>query len=181
MTFSQLLPPFAIATAIAASLAMPVLLAVFARGPFARLALGRRFWFAMGTAVATWLLALATHAASAPTLASLMLDACAGAVILATAGLVVYSVWSLACFGFTTSMLLSLDDAGRALSLEAWADAFADGHGMRAFVQDRAAFVTGMGLAVEEDGRLRLHGEFAVRFADLIRSVARVFAMRMDA
>jgi len=182
MTFADLAPPFAILAALAASIAMPFLLIAYARGPFSRVSLAQRFWLAMGTAAGSWLLVIGwiIAAAERSTPPELMFDVAAGGAILLTAGLVVYSIWSLASFGFTILMLVSLAHKGEALSRDAWADCYGQGRGMTAFTLDRIAVLTRMGLVVEHDDQVRLSGPLATRFARLVLFVTHIFAIDIE-
>jgi len=182
MPFDLFLPPPAISAALAASITMPLLLVGYAHGPFRRLSLGQRFWAAMGTAATLWVIMIVWLLTGAETRAyqDLMFDATAGAAILLTAGIVVYSIWALASFGFTVLMLICLDKIVEPLSLETWANSYGQGHGMRAFTQDRIAVLIGIGLADERDGKLRLIGGFAARFAAFVLFVAHVFAVAIE-
>ena len=182
MLIELLAPPLAIWAALVASIAMPFLLIGYAHGPFSRLSLGQRFWAAMGTAVALWVVMIVWIAADTTRSAhaEMMFDLIAGAAVLLTAGLVVYSFWALASFGFTILMLVCLAKKGKPLSLDAWADAYGHEHSMRAFTQDRITVLVGMGLAEEHEGRIRLTGSFAASFARFVYFVARVFAVAIE-
>ena len=182
VSFEQLTPPFPILAAFAASIAMPLLLIGYAHGPFGRLSLGRRFWLAMGTAAGFWLLLIVWLAAVTEKSISseFGFDVVAGAAIMLTAGLVVYSIWGIASFGFTLLMLACLAEKAETLNLDAWAAAYGQGHGMHAFTKDRITVLIGTGFAEEREGQLRLRGYFALRFAGLVYFVARVFAVAIE-
>jgi hypothetical protein len=107
-------------------------------------------------------------------------DVIAGAAVLLTAGLIVYSIWALASFGFTVLMLACLAAQDNAVSIDTWADAYGEGQGMRAFTRDRIGVLTALGLARERDGQVRLSGGLAAGFAGLVICVARVFAVEID-
>jgi hypothetical protein len=181
MTLGNLAPPLPILAAFAASIAMPFLLMIYARWP-GRISLTQRFWLAMGTAAGSWLFVIGWVTAIAERNASpeLLFDMAAGVAILLTAGLFVYSIWSLASFGFTILMLVSLAHKGGALSRDAWADCYGQGHGMNAFTQDRITVLVEMGLVIRHDDQLRLNGPFATRFAKLVIFVAHVFGIRIE-
>ena len=159
---------------------MPLLLAGYARGPFRRLSLGRRFWLAMATASSCWAMLMIMVATQASISTEFVFDLTAGAAILLTAGLVVYSIWSLASFGFTVLMLLCLAERNEALSLESWAAAYGQGDGMHAFTHDRVAVLVGAGLAEVSDERINLKGISASRFTALVISVAHLFAIPIE-
>lgn len=181
MTVVQWLPPAPVTAAFAVGLAMPLLLAGFARVPGGRLSLSHRFWLAMGTALAAWLIATGLHATwhTNGMGVEFLLDAGAGAMVLVTAGLVVYSIWSLTCFGFTVSMLGCLAETDGPLSLDAWAAAYGNRGGTEGLTRDRIAVLTAMGLAFEDQGHVRLASPLAVRLAWAVRLVSVIFAIKV--
>lgn len=182
MLFELLVPPYPILAAIVASIAMPFLLVGYARGPFRRLTLGRRFGFAMGTAASAWILATIWIATSANTgtPTGLIFDVLAGAAIFMTASLVIYSIWALASFGYTTLMLVCLGNEDKPLTIDDWAAAYGHGYGMYSFAHDRVAVLTGTGLATRHDNQIRISGPLAGYFASFVVFVANVFAIDIE-
>jgi hypothetical protein len=131
---------------------MPVALSLFAcaMSPIVLLALshaplkvsgpGQRFVAA--TAV-TWTAWFGAIVAIAPG----WVDLLTGAMLLAAATVAGFTLWTLVAWGFTLSMLLSLNRAGRPLSLEEWSQAYANGRPLGTFARDRLGVLFGLGLA----------------------------------
>jgi hypothetical protein len=182
MDLNQFLPPLPIWTALIAAGLMPLLLAVFSRGKFSALPPGKRFWLTLATSFVFWLsiIIFGLTDIDSNSVKDIVFDLLAGMAIVLTSGLVLYSVWSLACFGFTTTMLTSIDDSSSPLTAEQWANLYGDGHGMQAFTNDRIRVLLAMKLVRENQGRLFLSGSAAMQFSRLVKLSFRVFAVRLE-
>lgn len=177
-----MLPAPPIFAALALSLTMPLLLSVLGRAPFNRLSPGKRFGLTQLIVLGAWLAGLAWTSASYREAehAALWFDAVAGAAILLTAALAIHSIYSLASYGFTVSMLDCLAHQDHPVSLEAWAASYGGQRGMAAFTRDRIAVLVNLGLAVQQADEVRLSGPFALRFGKLVHLIARLFAVKME-
>jgi hypothetical protein len=109
-------------------------------GPLRVAAPGRRFVVA---AVLTWAAWLAAVVAVGPG----WVDLVTGGLLLATATLAAFTLWTLVAWGFTLSMLLALARAGRPLTADEWARAYTGGRPLDAFARDRLGVLLKLGLA----------------------------------
>ncbi|MCQ8782843.1 hypothetical protein [Mangrovibrevibacter kandeliae] len=149
-------------------LLLPALI-LLSHPPLRIASLTARFAAAAGLALALFAagIVLAALAGHSPAWADLL----AGAMILAGAILSAFTLWTLVCWGFTTSLLLALARSGPAESHENWFREYAGG-GYRMFTQDRLGLLLRAGLVREAAGTVRLTGGRArafARLADLLR------------
>jgi hypothetical protein len=134
------IPTVPIALALAACVLAPIVLFALSHGPLKLSAPGRRFAIA---ASLTWLAWIASMLALEPG----WVDLLAGALLLATATVIGFTLWTLIVWGFTLSMLLALARAARPLSLEEWALECARGKPLEAFARDRLGVLFALHLA----------------------------------
>ena len=92
--------------------------------------------------VGAWVAWLAAMLASSPE----WVDLLSGMLLLATATLAGFTLWTLVAWGFTVSMLLALDRAGRPLG-RGWGLAYTRGKPLEAFTRDRLGVLFTLGLA----------------------------------
>jgi hypothetical protein len=161
----EFVPSVPIALSLAACALLPGVLFALSHGPARVTAPGRRFvvatvvtWGAWGTAMI----------ASAPG----WVDLSTGALLLATATLAGFTLWTLVAWGFTLSMLLALARAGRPLTGDEWALATTRGRPLGAFTRDRLGLLLELGLARVEGGRVVMtpaRGRFVARTARALR------------
>src|SRR5262245_45114382 len=123
-------PTLPVALSLAAAALLPVLLLALSHGPLKVAAPGRRFVVVTSLAWCAWLAAMIVSAPDAVELVT-------GALLLATATLAGFTLWTLVAWGFTLSMLLALHRAGRPLTVEEWAAAYTRGKPLDAFTRDR--------------------------------------------
>ncbi len=182
MELAQLIPPQPVLAALFAAGLMPILLAGFSRGWFSAISPGKQFWLTLATSVGIWLaITFAGYREINPGQSGVFIfSVLAGAAILVTAGLFLYSVWSLACFGFTTTMLISIADANSPLPSEQWENSYGGGLGMRAFTNDRIRVLHAMRLIRLDGERVCLSNRRAVWFSRLVQMSFRVFAVRIE-
>jgi hypothetical protein len=182
MELAQLIPPQPVLAALFSALLMPILLAGFSRGRFATLSPGKQFWLTLATSICVWLAVIIVGYREIDSRQPevFMFSLLAGAAILVTAGLFLYSVWSLACFGFTTTMLISVAESGSSLPAEQWANAYGGGHGMRAFTIDRISVLQAMKLIRLDGEHVHLRNRRAAWFSKLVKMSFRVFAVRPE-
>jgi len=139
-------PSAAIASSLAASVLLPGVLLVFSHRP--RIAApGRRFVIATTLAWAGWVAAMIAIEPG-------WVDLLSGTLLLATATLAGFTLWTLIAWGFTLSMLLALHRSEKALSVEKWALAYTRGWPFAAFGRDRLGVLFALGLVEAHDGRL---------------------------
>jgi hypothetical protein len=77
-----------------------------------------------------------------------------GVLLLATATLAGFTLWTLVAWGFTVSMLLALARAGRPLTADEWALAYTRGKPLEAFARDRLGVLFKLGLAEVQEGQV---------------------------
>lgn len=134
------IPALPVALSLLACGCLPVVLLAVSHGPSRVAAPGRRFILA---AALTWVAWLAAMLAVGPG----WMDVVTGGLLLATTTLVGFTLWSLVAWGFTLSMLLALDRAGRPLSAEEWVLEYTRGKPLEAFTRDRLGVLIALGLA----------------------------------
>jgi hypothetical protein len=160
-------PTLPIALALAGCLLLPSLLLALSHGPLRVDAPGRRF---VSAAILTWLAWFVAMVAVAPDWVELV----TGALLLATATLAGFTLWTLVAWGFTLSMLLALDRAGRPLSVEEWALAYTRGKPLDAFACDRLGVLFKLGLAEVRGGEVVMtprRGRVVARIAVALRKL----------
>jgi hypothetical protein len=81
-------------------------------------------------------------------------DVLGGLLLLATAIMLSYVLWSLLAWGFTLTLLTSLAQASRPLTLEQWAAAYMQGGGLSTFAHNRLKLLLGSGMVVSSNGRI---------------------------
>ena len=182
MELAQLIPPQPVLAALFAAGLMPILLAGFSRGWFSAISPGKQFWLTLATSIGIWFAITFAGFREIETgqPGVFIFSVLAGAAILVTAGLSLYSVWSLACFGFTTTLLISIAGANSSLPPELWANSYGGGHGMRAFTNDRIRVLQAMGLIRVHGEHVHLSSRSAVWFSRLVQISFRVFAVRIE-
>jgi hypothetical protein len=142
-------PTATVAVSLFACMLLPVFLLSLSHGALRVAAPGRRFVLA---ATLTWAAWLATLTGTSPTL----VDVVAGAMLLATATLIGFTLWTLAAWGFTVSMLLALNRADEPLTCEEWAIAYTRGKALNTFARDRLGVLFKLGLATERNGQVMM-------------------------
>ena len=134
-------PSLTIALSLTACGLLPVYVLILSHGPWKVSAPGRRFIVAAGATVVTWAGLMAVPAEPA------LPDVVAGGLLLITALLAGFTVWTLVAWGFTLSMLLTLARAGRPLALDEWVTGYTGGKPIDAFSRDRLGVLLRLGLA----------------------------------
>ena len=134
------IPTLPVAQSLAACVLLPVALLAMSHGPLKVRAPGRRFVLAASVVWAAWLF---TMIAVRPDWVELV----TGALLLATATLAGFTLWTLVAWGFTVSMLLALARADRPLTVDGWALAYTRGKPLAAFAEDRLGVLLKLGLA----------------------------------
>lgn len=159
-------PPVALAL-LAVGL-MPVYLIALSHGPWTVAAPGRRFLVAAGTAWLTWvMLVIASRAAD-------VVGVVAGGLLLATATLAGFTLWTLVAWGFTLTMLLMLARAGRPLTEAEWILAYTRGKPLSVFARDRLGVLFKLGLAESRGDRVVMtprRGRLFARATGLLRGL----------
>lgn len=134
------IPSVPIALSLGAVAFFPGLLLTLSHGTLKVAAPGRRFVLA---GALTWCVWLAAMIATAPT----AVDLVTGGLLLATATLAGFTLWTLVAWGFTLSMLLALHQAGHPLNADEWAQVYTRGKPLDAFTCDRLSVLLKLGLA----------------------------------
>lgn len=138
-------PP--VALSLAACGALPVVLLVLSHGLVKVTPPGRRFALAAAVVWAAWLAGVVV--AHPPPV-----DLVAGTLLLATATLAGFTLWTLVAWGFTVTMLTALDRAGRPLTVDEWAAAYTGGKPIDAFARNRLGVLLNLGLAELRGGEV---------------------------
>lgn len=161
--------------ALASWVILPLVLIALGRGPL-RIAGDRdRFLAAAGLTLGIWVLAgCLTWRLGAP---SSWHDGLAGALILVTAVWAAGMVWSVVCWGLTTSLLTALEGLPGATG-EEWIRAYAGSSGLEGFTRDRLSILTAMGLARESGGAVALTGLRPRLIAAGAQALQRLYGVR---
>ncbi|VTT97521.1 Uncharacterized protein OS=Crocosphaera watsonii WH 8501 GN=CwatDRAFT_1333 PE=4 SV=1 [Gemmataceae bacterium] len=133
-------PSAAVAAALAACGLVPAFLIALSHGVLKVVAPGRRFVLAAALAWVAWL-------ATVPVTAPDAVDLVTSVLLLATATLAGFTLWTLVAWGFTVSMLLALDRAAAPLTVDEWALAYTRGKPIDAFARDRLGVLFKLKLA----------------------------------
>ena len=136
----DVVPSLPVAVSLAACGSMPFVLLALSHGPWRIAAPGRRFVVAAALTWAAWLCVMSF-------LAPVWVDFVTGALLIATATLAGFTLWTLIAWGFTLSMLLALSRAERPLSVEEWALAHTRRQAARGVRSRSARRAVAMGLA----------------------------------
>ena len=107
-------PTLPVALSLASCAFLPLALLALSHGSLKMNAPGKRFVAAAAMAWMTWAVAMLA-------VSPVWVDLVTGALLLATASLAGFTLWTLIAWGLTLSMLLALARAGRPLSIEKWA------------------------------------------------------------
>lgn len=136
----DLIPSAAVALSLVACGLLPVFLLSLSHGVLKVAAPGRRFVLA---ATLTWGAWLATLPVTVPDAVELVTSV----LLLATATLAGFTLWTLVAWGFTVSMLLALNRASEPLTIDEWAMEYTRGKPIAAFARDRLGVLFKLGLA----------------------------------
>ncbi|SDS22084.1 hypothetical protein [Bradyrhizobium canariense] len=161
----SILPGPAQTTAICLSVALPFLLLCYARIPGIRGAGSR---FRIGCATAVGLFAIACFALPGDRQFD---DVLGGILLLATAIILSYVLWSLLAWGFTLTLLTALAQTGQPITSEQWAAAYMQGGDLSTFAHNRLKLLLGSGMVVSADGKIAVTptGMAVVRLVKLVR------------
>lgn len=98
-------------------------------------------------------------------------DAAAGLLILATAAIAFGILWSLLCWGFTTSLLAALCATPRAIDRDEWFRAYGGGSSIEDFAEDRLSILLGSGIAESDGAVVRLSGRLGRLTATVVQAM----------
>lgn len=160
-------PPASVALSLVACVLLPVFLLCLSHGVLKVHAPGRRFVLA---AMLTWGAWLATLPATAPDVVELITST----LLLATATLAGFTLWTLVAWGFTVSMLLALNRAHEPLTVDGWAMEYTRGKPLDAFARDRLGVLFKLGLAETQGDAVvmtPLRGRLFAKCAGLLRDL----------
>lgn len=163
-------PPPAVVASLAACLLLPVLLLAMSHARAKVHAPGRRFVLAASVVWLTWAGAMTGMTPD-------RIDVLTGGLLLATATLAGFTLWTLVAWGFTVSMLLALHRAGRPLTVDEWAAAYTGGKRLDAFARDRLGVLLKLGLADVRDGAVTMTPGRGRLFARGARTLRQLFGL----
>ena len=166
----DLLPSAPVAASIALCSALPVVLFALSHGPWRIAAPGRRFVMA---GILTWFAWLAAMFATGPG----WVDFVAAGLLLATATLAGFTLWTLLAWGFTLSMLLVLERAERPITVEEWIRAYTRARPLDALARDRVGLLLRLGLVSMKDKRHLVSSTLGGLFARLAVGWRRIFGL----
>jgi hypothetical protein len=166
----ELVPSVPVALSIAVCSVSPVVLFALSHGPWRIAAPGRRFVIAI---ILTWTAWLAAMTAVGPG----WVDFVTGGLLLATATLAGFTLWTLIAWGFTLSMLLVLERAGGPITIEEWIRSYTRGRPLDALARDRVGLLLRLGLVSMRDKGLLVSAPRGDLFARVALGCRRVFGL----
>ena len=104
-------------------------------------------------------------------------DVLAGAAILITATVAWGILWSLVCWGFTTSLLAALCGLGSPASRAAWFGAYGGGSSIENFADNRLSILLALGLARVDGDSIALSGTAGRFMAGLVSGLRRFYGV----
>lgn len=110
--------------------------------------------------------------------AYLWFDVLAGAAILITATVAWGILWSLVCWGFTTSLLAALCGLGKPASKQAWFQAYGGGSSIENFADNRLSILLALGLARVDGDAIALTGKAGRFMAVLVSGLRKFYGVR---
>jgi hypothetical protein len=134
-------PSLPIALSLAAAGLLPVAVLVLSHGPLKVTAPGKRFVRAAVLTIVAWVGLMFVPDQPAA------VDVIAGGMLVFTALLAGFTLWTLVAWGFTLTMLLTLAKAGRPLTADEWMRGYTGGKPAAAFARDRLGVLLRLGLA----------------------------------
>jgi len=170
----DLLPPYPVGTAITAAMLIPVMLLVLGRA-FPRLALGRRFWYAITLTALLWSGGLFVHYPGLHHLIAILPDIVAGLLFYMTAVFGIFSAWGLLAYGYTVSVLDAAARFGEEFDRKSWLRMYGAGHGLEGFFEDRLLVLTGFRLVEIHGPEIRLRGRYAAKFGKIVLWCMKLF------
>lgn len=144
----NMLPGPAQAAAIGLSIAFPLLLLCYARIP-ATGGSGRRFRLGCVSVIALYAIACVALPGQRH-----LGDVLGGLLLLGTALMFCYILFSLLAWGFTLTLLTALVQARRPLTVEQWAEAYMQGGDLGTFTHNRLKLLVGAGMVIAAGDRL---------------------------
>lgn len=166
----EFMPTTPVALSLLVLVATPILVLLLSYGSWKVASPGKRFVFA---ALGGWTIWLFCMVASDPTVVELI----TGFLLLVTATLVQFTLWTLLAWGFTLSMLLALHRAGQPLLLEEWVQAYTGGKPLSAFAEDRIQLLLRLRLAELTDRQLVMSRGRGRLIAQLTQRLRRLFGL----
>jgi hypothetical protein len=170
----SLFPPPVIAAAIAAGLAMSLLLLILGWGPTAWRPPGRRF---KTSVVAGWILWVVICLVLPRSTSAPLLDWLAGAAVLVAATLLTINAWSLAVYGVTLNMLVTLANSNTPLDPDEWAGRFSGGHSVNQICLDRLGHLFFFGLACRQADTVHLVPRSGPAAVAILKAVNFIFGL----
>jgi hypothetical protein len=163
-------PSLPVALSLTACVLLPAIVLALSHGPLKAAAPGRRFAVAVGLTWAAWLAAMMVVSPD-------WVDLVTGAMLLATATLAGFTLWTLITWGFTLSMLLALARAGRPLTADEWAFAYTRGKPLEAFARDRLGVLLRLGLAEVRGDEVAMTPRRGRAFVKTVAILRKLFGM----
>ncbi len=163
----DIIPTAAVALSLVACGLLPVFLLSLSHGVLKVAAPGRRFVLAASLTWGAW---FATLPATAPNAVELVTSV----LLLATATLAGFTLWTLVAWGFTVSMLLALNRSSEPLTVDEWALEYTRGKPLDAFARDRLGVLFKLGLAESRGGDVVMtpfRGKMFARCAGTLRNL----------
>ncbi len=153
---SELIPPPSIAWAILFGLLLLPLFALLGRIASAPREPGPRLRVAFGLACVLWIAVSVATNGSQNSAEVFAVDLVAGVAVLLCAAIGAHQVISLFAWGFTVRMLLDIDRADTALTMDQWLTIYGEGAGFENFILNRLSLLKYLGVARQVDTDLVL-------------------------
>jgi hypothetical protein len=166
----DLVPPVGVIVSFAACVLLPLVLLALSHGRLGVGAPGKRFVVAMTISWVAWGAAMLAVSPE-------WVDLISGALLLATATVIGFTLWTLIVWGFTLSMLFALARAGRPLALEEWAQEYTRGRSLEAFARDRLGVLFALRLAETRGEEVAMTPRRGRAFAKVVLVLRRLFGL----
>lgn len=135
----------------------------------------RRFLATVAFCVFAWIICVGIMTAGGIPVA--WHDALAGVMLLITAIVAFGILWSLVCWGFTTSLLAALCAIEGAASRDDWFRAYGGGSSVDDFADDRLSVLLGLGLARMDGASVTLSGKAGRAMAGIVLALRRFYGL----
>jgi hypothetical protein len=106
-----------------------------------------------------------------------LVDLISGGLLLATALLAGFTLWTLVAWGFTISILLALNRANSPLTLDEWVLRYTGGKPVEAFARDRLGVLFRLGLAEAQGDQIVMTPSRGRRMARVVGLLRQVFGL----
>lgn len=135
----------------------------------------RRFLVAIAFCVLAWVVCIGITMVTGSIIT--WADLLAGSMILFTAIVAFGILWSLVCWGFTTSLLVALCAIDGAASRDQWFHVYGGGSSIAGFADDRLSILLGLGIAKTDGVSVTLSGKKGRVIAGIVFALRKFYGL----